>query len=69
MILKTRHRGVTGWDAEGVFIEEARKVLFVMVLRSHVPALRELVIAADAEAFIVIEQGHVAYGRGFKKPV
>ena len=67
LLLHTLQRGVTAWDAEGMFTEEARRVLFVTVLRSQVTTLRDLVAAADPNAFIVIGQGHVAYGQGFKK--
>ena len=68
LMLHTLHRGVTAWDAQGKFTEETHKVLFVTVLRSEVTALRELVAMADPDAFLVIGQGHVAYGKGFKKP-
>jgi uncharacterized membrane-anchored protein YitT (DUF2179 family) len=67
VILHTLHRGATSWEAEGVFTEATRTVLFVTVLRSQVTTLRDIVAAVDTDAFIVIGQGHVAYGRGFKR--
>lgn len=66
-ILHTLQRGVTGWDAQGMYTQESRNVLFVTVLRSQVVSLRKLVVAVDPDAFIVIGQGHIAYGKGFKK--
>jgi len=39
----------------------------VTVLRSQVVSLRQLVVAVDPDAFIVVGQGHIAYGKGFKK--
>ena len=61
-------RGVTGWDAKGMYTEQARQVLFVTVPRSQTRELRALVLKIDSAAFIVIGQGHEAYGEGFKQP-
>jgi uncharacterized membrane-anchored protein YitT (DUF2179 family) len=68
LVLHSLHRGATAWDVEGVFTEKTHRALFVTVLRSEVTALRDLVAAADPDAFVVIGQGHVAYGKGFRKP-
>ena len=61
-------RGVTGWDATGMYTDQSRQVLFVTVPRSQIRELREVVLQIDPAAFIVIGQGHVAYGEGFKQP-
>lgn len=58
-------RGVTLWHGTGMYTGMARTVLFVTVLRPQVSDLRTLVFAIDTHAFIVIGQGHTAYGQGF----
>ena len=58
-------RGVTLWHGTGMYTGMARTVLFVTVLRPQVSDLRTLVFGIDEHAFIVIGQGHTAYGQGF----
>jgi len=60
-------RGVTSWEGMGRYTEEPRHVLFVAVGRSQVNYAQHLIHEVDPEAFIVVGQGHVAYGEGFKK--
>jgi uncharacterized membrane-anchored protein YitT (DUF2179 family) len=64
-------RGVTGWTATGMFTGTERNILFVTVARFQINSLRQVVTQTDPAAFIVIGQGHVAYGYGFKsvKPI
>lgn len=64
-VLKGMGRGVTGWEAKGMYTEEPRTVLYVTIARSQVTDLRRLVQTTDPKAFIVVVQGHAAYGRGF----
>ncbi len=66
-ILQELGRGVTGWDGKGMFTEQAHTVLYVTVGRGQVNQLRSLVLKADPGAFMVIGQGHSAYGRGFRE--
>ncbi len=66
-IIADLHRGVTGWDAKGMFTEQEHSVLYVTIGRSQVKALRRVVISVDPNAFLVIGQGHAAYGEGFKE--
>jgi len=54
--------GVTRWDSEGTFNEEASNVLMCTVMRSDVDRLRDLVAIADPTAFVVVVQGHNARG-------
>jgi len=60
-------RGVTAWGAKGMFTEQTHTVLFITVSRPQVNTLRRLVQSVDPNAFMVIGQGHVAYGQGFKR--
>lgn len=69
VILYQMNRGVTGWQVTGMYTGEARTMLFVTVARPQVGLLQQLVLEVDPAAFIVINQGHVAYGGGFKRSV
>jgi uncharacterized membrane-anchored protein YitT (DUF2179 family) len=60
-------RGVTAWDAKGMFTDQPHTVLYVTIARSQVNALRRLVTRIDPTAFLVIGQGHAAYGEGFRE--
>ena len=66
-ILHQMQRGVTGWDGKGMFTEQPHTILYVTVSRAQVNELRRLVRHADPNAFMVIGQGHSAYGQGFKE--
>jgi uncharacterized membrane-anchored protein YitT (DUF2179 family) len=66
-ILGELGRGVTSWQGTGMFTEQPHTVLFVTVARPQVNTLRRLVFAVDPDAFVVIGQGHIAYGQGFKR--
>jgi uncharacterized membrane-anchored protein YitT (DUF2179 family) len=65
-ILDEMGRGVTAWGGTGMFTDEPHTVLFVTVSRPEVNTLRQHIFAVDPDAFVVIGQGHIAYGEGFK---
>jgi uncharacterized membrane-anchored protein YitT (DUF2179 family) len=65
-ILGEMQRGVTAWQGIGMFTEKPHSVLFVTVARPQVNILRRMIAQIDPNAFVVIGQGHVAYGEGFK---
>lgn len=66
VILQQLRRGVTAWEGRGMYSGEMRSVLYVTIPRSQVNELRRLVNEADPKAFLVIGQGHAAYGEGFR---
>ncbi|MEO8395995.1 MAG: YitT family protein [Chloroflexota bacterium] len=66
-ILDELGRGVTSWDAKGMFTEQPHTVLYVTISRGQVSALQHIVTTVDPAAFLVIGQGHSAYGQGFKE--
>lgn len=66
-IFTQMQRGVTGWEATGMYTGQQRHILFVTVSRPQIGELQRIVAHADAEAFMVIGQGHIAYGKGFKQ--
>ncbi len=61
-------RGVTGWQARGMYTGHEHTVLYVTLARSQVSELQRIVHRADPNAFVVIGQGHAAYGEGFRAP-
>jgi uncharacterized membrane-anchored protein YitT (DUF2179 family) len=61
-------RGVTGWEATGMYTKQQRWVLYVSISRSEVSELRQIVTEMDDKVFVVIGQGHTAYGEGFHRP-
>ncbi len=67
-VIRDMNRTVTAWTAKGMYTDQERCVLYVTVSRSEANQLRELVFAIDPHAFLVIGQGHAAYGEGFRHP-
>lgn len=66
VVIHQLHRGVTGWEAQGMYTGLKRSVLFVTISRSQVGELRNLIVKTDPNAFIVIGHGHTAFGEGFQ---
>jgi uncharacterized membrane-anchored protein YitT (DUF2179 family) len=69
VIMNRMERGATSWQVTGMYTEQPHSILYVVVSRSEMRTLRQLVVETDPSAFIVIGQGHSAYGEGFKRPV
>lgn len=68
MVITQMNRTVTAWDAVGMYTHQPRTVLYVTIPRSEATRLKDYVLAIDPTAFIVIGQGHMAYGEGFRRP-
>jgi uncharacterized membrane-anchored protein YitT (DUF2179 family) len=66
-ILENMRRGVTAWEGKGMFTDQTHTVLYVTIGRAQVNALRRCVFSIDSSAFVVIGQGHSAYGHGFRE--
>ena len=67
VILYDLQRGVTALNGKGMYTEKDRSMLYITISRAEVNKMRNLVSAIDENAFIVIGQGHTAYGSGFRK--
>jgi len=67
-VMDTMHRGVTGWSVTGMYTGQDRTMLLVTVARFQIDLLRQIVATVDPEAFVIVAQGHVAYGYGFLRP-
>ncbi|MDZ4765079.1 MAG: YitT family protein [Chloroflexota bacterium] len=66
-VLTEMGRGATGWQAQGMYTGATHSVVYVTVARGQVEDLRHLVFSVDPNAFMVVGQGHSAYGRGFRR--
>ncbi len=67
LVMDDMGRGVTAWQGKGMFTDQEHTVLFITISRAQVSSLQRLVHLADPNAFMVIGQGHVAYGEGFRR--
>jgi uncharacterized membrane-anchored protein YitT (DUF2179 family) len=68
MVIHDLNRTVTAWEARGMYTDQKRRVLYITVLRAEANRLRDRAFAIDPSAFVVISQGHAAYGQGFRHP-
>ncbi len=60
-------RGATALKSRGVYSGEDRDVIFCVVSRNELDALKAIVHALDPEAFLVISDVHEVLGEGFKE--
>jgi uncharacterized membrane-anchored protein YitT (DUF2179 family) len=65
-VLEDLERGVTCLEGTGAYTGESRPVLYCVITRSEVAALKTIVHEIDPEAFLVIGVAHEALGEGFK---
>lgn len=65
-ILHDLGRGVTALHGTGMFTRTEREVLFVIVSRHEIAALKEITRKLDPLAFVVISDVHEVLGEGFK---
>jgi uncharacterized membrane-anchored protein YitT (DUF2179 family) len=66
-VLNQLGRGATGIKARGLYSAEEREMVFTVVSRRELDALKALVNAVDPDAFVVIADVHEALGEGFKE--
>ncbi len=65
-VLDELERGVTLLHGQGGYTGSTRTVLFTVVSRRQVSALREIVSRIDPDAFVVISPSSEVLGEGFK---
>lgn len=65
-ILEDMQRGVTFLQGMGAYTGAPRPVLYCVVSRSEIAALKTIVNEIDPDAFMVIGVAHEALGEGFK---
>lgn len=64
-ILTDLDRGVTGLDAEGMYTRSKKCVLYCVVSKKEIVALKELVVEIDPEAFVIVSDVREVLGEGF----
>jgi len=60
-------RGATYLYGEGSYTGEARKVVLTAVKKQQVTDLKELVMAIDPSAFVIVQEAHQVLGDGFAR--
>lgn len=66
-ILNGLGRGATGLSGRGLYSGEEREIVFTVVSRKELDALKAIVHAVDPSAFLIISDVHEALGEGFKE--
>lgn len=65
-VMEELERGVTFLEGTGAWTGASRPVLYCVITRAEVAALKAIVHEADPDAFMVIGVAHEALGEGFK---
>ena len=63
----TLQRGVTYLEGEGYYTHNATKVILTAVKRQQLAELKQLVVAIDPDAFIIVQEAHQVLGDGFSR--
>lgn len=66
-ILNELGRGATGLAGRGLYSGEEREIVFTVVSRKELDALKAIVHAVDPSAFLIISDVHEALGEGFRQ--
>lgn len=64
-VVKQLGRGLTGWNAKGMYSEAHRNVLFCVVSKKEIVTLKECVGMIDPKAFVVVSDAREVLGEGF----
>lgn len=65
-ILNELGRGVTAMPATGVYTQQPRQALYVVVTRKQVGDLVQLIKECDPRAFVILNNVHEVLGEGFR---
>jgi uncharacterized membrane-anchored protein YitT (DUF2179 family) len=65
-IMTELERGVTYLHSEGGFSRQPKKTLLVVVSRSEIITVKNLVQALDPRAFVIVMDAHEVLGEGFQ---
>ena len=60
-------RGATFLNGEGTYSHEPTKVVLAAVKKQQVTELKELVMAIDPNAFVIVQEAHQVLGDGFSQ--
>lgn len=60
-------RGVTGLEAKGMYTGNDKCVLYCVVSKKEIVALKEIVVDIDPNAFVIVSEVHEVLGEGFQE--
>lgn len=66
-VMEEMERGVTAFDATGMYSGSDKRVLLCVVNRFETMQLRKIIFSIDPNAFVVASKAHEVLGEGFKK--
>lgn len=67
VVLRELNRGATALKGRGMYTGRERDVLLVVVNRSEVTRLKDLIYRVDRKAFVILADVHEVLGEGFKQ--
>lgn len=67
-VMEELSRGVTAFDARGMYSGADKRVLLCVVNRFETVQLRRIVLSIDPTAFVIASKAHEVLGEGFKQP-
>lgn len=65
-LMEELSRGVTAFDATGMYSKAEKKVLMCVISRNEAVQLRRIVAQVDSNAFVFANRVHEALGEGFR---
>ncbi len=65
-IMHTLERGVTGLNARGMYTDREKCMLFCVVSKKEIAALKDLVMEVDPQAFLIVCDAREVWGEGFQ---
>lgn len=66
-ILQKLERGVTYLSGEGAYSHQGKKVILTAVKKYQLAELKQLVVDADPDAFVIVQEAHQVLGDGFSR--
>lgn len=67
-LMRELDRGVTAFDARGMYSGREKKVLLCVLNRFETMTLRRIVFSIDPSAFVIANKTYEVLGEGFNKP-
>ncbi len=68
-LMEEMNRGVTLIDGQGWYTKESKKIIFCVVKKNEIFALKSLVRRMDENAFMILSEATETIGKGFKAGV
>ena len=66
LIMERMDRGVTGLNAKGMYTDEERCMLFCVVSKKEIAALKDIAMSVDQFAFVIVCDAREVWGEGFQ---